>query len=426
MTPRTRRLLAVLAGAAAIAVPLASGGRATATPAEAGSLVLIGGNLQEDEQILSTIVDLAAAHAGGRPTIAIVTAAASPAKTPGQAKNDKLNNAAANGLYYSQLFQSYGADTYAVPIDGSVDFKKDDYVPGNAFSPDVAARVASADAVFFGGGDQMRYVRTLLSCTPADAPDEAFTACTDTPVLAAVRAVLDGGGVVAGVSAGLTIQQGPDMVTGGESWQAWRNGATAGYLDDATALAYLPAGGFGFFTEGLLDSHFTTWGRQARMVALAGERGHGLVVGVDETTALVVDRAARTGTVIGQHGVSLLEVGPSVDAAARWTYLVDGDRIDFATRTVTPGVAVNGAGAGTAPVDVADVWDSIDGSGGVYSLRDLARAFVASSSEEASGVTFETDPQYRTTLRRDVAGAWWGSGDSVGFSKILLDVTTVD
>jgi len=226
MTMRARRLIAVLAGAAAIAVPTVASAPASATPAS-GSLVLIGGNLAENEEILTTIVDLARAHAGGeRPTIAIVTAAAAPAKTPGQANNAKLNNAAANGLYYAELFQALGADTYAVPIDGSVDFKKDAYVPANAHSPEVAAAVAAADGVFFGGGDQMRYVRTLMTCTPADAADEAYTDCTDTPVLAAVRSVVDGGGVVAGVSAGLTIQQGPDMVTGGESWQAWRDGAT--------------------------------------------------------------------------------------------------------------------------------------------------------------------------------------------------------
>lgn len=424
MTMRARRLIAVLAGAAAIAVPTVASAPASATPAS-GSLVLIGGNLAENEEILTTIVDLARAHAGGeRPTIAIVTAAAAPAKTPGQANNAKLNNAAANGLYYAELFQALGADTYAVPIDGSVDFKKDAYVPANAHSPEVAAAVAAADGVFFGGGDQMRYVRTLMTCTPADAADEAYTDCTDTPVLAAVRSVVDGGGVVAGVSAGLTIQQGPDMVTGGESWQAWRDGATPGYLDDATALAYLPAGGFGFFTEGLLDSHFTTWGRQARMIRLADELGHDLVVGVDETTALVVDRATRTGDVIGRHGVSLLDLS-AADGGVRWSYLVAGDRIDFASGAVTPGVVANGAGAGTAPTDVADVWDSIDGLGNVYTLRDLARSLVASADDTASGRTFETDPQYRTTLVRDADTSWWGNGATVGFHRVLLEITTV-
>ncbi len=79
----------------------------------------------------------------------------------------------------------------------------------------MAKEVGRSTGVFFGGGDQMRYVRTLMSC--ADAPDEAFVDCEDSAVLKQVRKVLQRGGVVSGVSAGTTNQQGPNMVTGGES-----------------------------------------------------------------------------------------------------------------------------------------------------------------------------------------------------------------
>jgi cyanophycinase len=409
-----------LAGALAVA-----GSAAVASAAEApdGHLVLIGGNLQEDTEILQRIVDLADPDGPGpqRARIAVVTAAASTAKNPGKARSDRYNNAAANGIYYSNLFQAFGADTYAVPIDTRVDWKKDPYVPANAESEAVAAEVRASTGVFFGGGDQMRYVRTLLRCEPA--LDEAFTDCEDTLVMAAIRDVLDGGGVVAGLSAGTTIQQGTDMVTGGESYHAWRDGTTPGYLDDATALAHLPYGGFGFFTEGLLDSHFTTWGRQARMIRLAAATGNRLAVGVDETTALVYDRAARTGSVIGRHGVSLLDLaGAEVSGmpgspanGVRWTYLVAGDSVDFASGLVMPGSpAASGAGDGTALPGIEDAWDSIDGPGNVYSLRDLARALAASTATSASGVTFETDPQYSTTLwKTDGTRSWAGGFDGL-------------
>lgn len=429
----TRTGATIVAAMAAFACTLAAS-PATAAPSAAsdsnvGSLVLIGGNLEEDATILQRIVDLADPDGDGpeRARIAIVTAAASAARTAEAAADDTLNNASANGLYYSALFEQYGAETYAVPIDTAVNFAGDAYKPSNANDPKVAREVAKATGVFFGGGDQMRYVRTLLDCK--HAADEAFTSCSDTKVMTEIRGVLDRDGVVSGVSAGTTIQQGTDMVTGGEPYQAWRDGTTPGYLDDASALAHLPSGGFGFFPEGQLDSHFGTWGRQARMIKLADQTGHDLVVGVDETTALVYDRATREGEVIGRNGVSLLDtsdtvIDGAVGTGTRWSYLVSGDRIDFGTGEITPGSERRtGAGTDAAPAPVADVWDSIDNpDAGVYSLVDLGLALVASAADLAEGATFETDPQYRTVLERTDATSWWDGG----FEDLAITVSPAD
>jgi cyanophycinase len=432
MSPRTTTIAIAATAAAACLIaasPAAAAPKSAAPTSPDGSLVLIGGNLKEDATILQRIVDLADPDGDGpqKARIAIVTAAASAARTAEDAADDTLNNASANGLYYSALFEQYGAETYAVPIDTGVEFAGDRYKPSNANDPKVAREVAKATGVFFGGGDQMRYVRTLFDCKHAAA--EAFTSCTDTKVMTEIRGVLDRGGVVSGVSAGTTIQQGADMVTGGEPYQAWRDGTTPGYLDDASALAHLPYGGFGFFPEGQLDSHFGTWGRQARMIKLADQTGHDLVVGVDETTALVYDRATREGEVIGRNGVSLLDtsdtvIDGAVGTGTRWSYLVSGDRVDFATGEITPG-SERRAGAGTdaAPAPVADVWDSIDNpDAGVYSLVDLGLALVASVADSAEGTTFETDPQYRTVLDRDDATSWWDGG----FEDLAITISPAD
>jgi cyanophycinase len=432
MTPRTTATIIAATAAAACLIaasPAAAAPKTVAPTAPDGSLVLIGGNLKEDATILQRIVDLADPDGDGpeRARIAIVTAAASAARTAEAAADDTLNNASANGLYYSALFEQYGAETYAVPIDTAVNFAGDAYKPSNANDPKVAREVAKATGVFFGGGDQMRYVRTLFDCKYAAG--EAFTSCSDTKVMAELRGVLDRGGVVSGVSAGLTIQQGADMVTGGEPYQAWRDGTTPGYLDDASALAHLPSGGFGFFPEGQLDSHFGTWGRQARMIKLADQTGHDLVVGVDETTALVYDRATREGEVIGRNGVSLLDtsdtvIDGAVGTGTRWSYLVSGDRVDFATGEITPGSERRtGAGTDAAPAPVADVWDSIDNpDAGVYSLVDLGLGLVASVADRAEGTTFETDPQYRTVLERTDATSWWDGG----FEDLAITVSPED
>lgn len=355
-----------------------------------------------------------------RARIALVTAAAAPAETAEEAQDPEQNNAAANGLYYARLFQRYGATTYAVPVDTTQDaFAGDAYGPRAARDRRVARQVERSTGVFFGGGDQMDYVRTLMTCR--DARREAFRACSPSPVLEAVARVLDKGGVVAGVSAGTTIQQGPDMVTGGEPYEAWRDGATAGYLEDPDRLGYLPFGGFGFFAGALLDSHFGTWGRQARMVRLAEETGHRRVVGIDETTALVVDRASARARVIGENGVSILDVR---GRGASWTYLAAGDRIDLRTWEVRPGRAAHRiTGSGPAPAPIEDAWDSAAADDpGSYSLVDLAVALVRSSGVRATGTTLETGPRYRTTLvRTEVTRAWGGSGRT-SFSGLRLRI----
>lgn len=394
--------------------------------------VLIGGNLDEDAEIIQSIVDLADPDGAGpaNARIAIVTAAARPARTPAQAADPTLNNAAANGLYYSDLFQQFGAETYAVPIDIAVDYEGDQYRPDRADDPEVVAELADATGVFFGGGDQMRYVRTLLDCAPA--PDEAFTSCTDTPVLTALRAAADRG-VVSGVSAGLTIQQGADMITGGESYEAWRDGSTPGYLDDPAQLGYVPYGGFGFVEGVQLDSHFTTWGRQGRAVKLGLETGHDLVLGVDETTAVVLDRTTGVGRVIGEHGASLLDLGDVRESdggvtGVRWSYLTAGDKVNLGRGL---GLAADGSAAvrpTTGPVaERADIWDSLAGEGGTYSLRDLARDAIASSARTASGTSLEEDPQFRTTLTRQPSTRAWTTPDGgISFTGLELRIDRID
>ncbi|KJL45450.1 cyanophycinase [Microbacterium trichothecenolyticum] len=423
-------------GTALVLVPAASAIAAPPVQAPKKSsphAVLIGGNLKENAEILQAIVDLADPDGAGpqHARIAIVTAAASSAATPEQAANPDENNAAANGLYYSGLFQSFGAETYSVPIDEAVDYAGDGYTPARALDTGVAAEIAASTGVFFGGGDQMRYARTLFEC--ADAELEAFSDCADTPAMTAIRSVA-ARGVVAGVSAGLTIQQGADMVTGGESYQAWRDGATAGYLDDATALGYLPYGGFGFVDGVLLDSHFTTWGREGRAITLALATGHPYVLGVDETTAVVLDRTTGQGRVIGEHGASIIDVSNAARTdqtvtGVRWSYANAGDSIDLRhNAAIAKGkgaTKVKPGGEDAAPV--ADLWDSIDGAGGAYTMRDLGQAVVASASGVGTGVTYETDPRFETTLTRDQGTrAWTTSGGHVSFADLRVEIADAD
>lgn len=419
-------LSSALATAAATGSPVGASADVRSGPqrhhGERGSLVLIGGALKDDAEIVRRIVELADPDGAGpdRARIAVVTAAAAPAGSAPEAADPDLNNAAANGLYYSALFARFGADTYAVPVDTTQDaFEGDAYGPDNADDRAVAEAVRASTGVFFGGGDQTDYVRTLMDCRPA--ADEAYRSCRRTRVLAAVASVLRADGVVAGVSAGTTIQQGADMVTGGEPYEAWRDGATPGYFDDGSRLGYVPHGGLGTFGHGLLDSHFGTWGRQARMIRLARDTGHRQVVGVDETTALVVDRASGTGEVIGRNGVSVMEVGPETTA---WSYLTRGDRVDLVHGTVTRAAdAHDVVREGDGPAQRADIWDSVAAAEpGVYSLVDHAIALTTSGATTATGTTLESDPRFVTTLTVGPATSAWETSAGVSFAHLDLTI----
>lgn len=401
---------------------------------ERGHLLLVGGALDENARILRQMVRLADPDGDGPATahIAVVTAASYPAQNEEEAADPEQDNATANGIYYRELFARHGATTYLVPIDEAVNYEGDPYVPANADDARVAQSVYDTTGVWFGGGDQMRYIRTLFDCAPAE--EEAFTDCSDTIVMTAIRSVLDRGGVVGGTSAGLTIQQGPSMVTGGEPYEGWRGGATPGYYE-GRRLGYLPYGGFGFFRYGQLDSHFATWSRQPRQVRLAMDPRVDVerVFGLDETTALVVDREKQRGRVIGRNGASMLDVSGAelTNADTRrasvtgvhWSYLARGDRVDLTSGRVQPGRSSDElVGSGPAPPLKKDVWDTIE-KPHTYAMRELAVALVSSAAEKGRGITYEDQPRYRTTLV--VAGgtrAWVSPRDVVSFDRLEIRI----
>lgn len=416
---------------------------ATALPTvPSGTVVAIGGAISPGEPystaIVQRIVDLAQAHAGAgnTPKIAVFTTASEVATNAAEAADwQNEDNATANGLYYANWFQAFGVDVYPVPIDVNAgeDYPGDPYSADNALDPSVAAEIASSDAVYFGGGDQINYVRALMGCTAADPADAAiflFDTCSGTPAMAAIRSVVDSGGVSAGTSAGLTIQQGSDMITGGDPYPAWRDGAVPGWFED-DRLAYSPTGGFGFFSEGMLDSHFARRDRQPRIVKLALERQHTLAFGVEEKTAFVVDRATRTGEVIGELGVSLLDVGAaSTDgtnaAGVVYSYLSSGSTIDFASGEMTlAGTPHNGPGTAAPPAAPTDIWGSYECDYGTFGTLHLAQGLVTSTASTAFGDSCDTpveSPRFRTTYHRTAATTW---NDDGGFTNLEMSITRI-
>ncbi|MER7459906.1 cyanophycinase [Micromonospora sp. NPDC126480] len=399
--------------AVTLSVPLA------AAPASAGSfhhrsggsLVLVGGALADDNAaVYGRIVQLAGGP--GRARIGISTAAAPvPAEDP-DADTPDCNNSVCNGEYYADIFERFGAaDAQWIPIDLDRPEKADD--------PAVVRQIASMTGFFFGGGDQYRYVTTM---TRGEAQ-------RDSAALAAVRRKLRQGAVVAGTSAGAQIMAGRDMITGGSVDPGLRDGAKPGYFEDASILGYLPKGGFGFFTDGLLDTHFSRRGREARSIRLASDTGNNRVFGLDENTALEVTGVGsrhRKLRVLGQRAVTVLDLrrarttgGPVWGIeGVRWTRLTAGDRYrsDRWQPVFAPGKQ-RVTGADTCAVTPSEdvFWN--------YGLVNLAEALIDNAGcASVSDVSWENDPQWEATLTRGRGFAAYRSGEATSFTNVLIGI----
>ncbi|MFD0427256.1 cyanophycinase [Streptomyces zhihengii] len=255
----------------------------------------------------------------------MLTAASVPeSQDPNADDPDTCSNSACNGAYYADLFRRHGAaDAQWIPIDL-------DHI-ANAESDAVVAQVNSMTGFFFGGGDQYRYVTSLLRGAEH----------TDSKVLAVIRTKLAEGAVVAGSSAGAQIAAGPDMVTGGESYEGLRDGSAAGYFDDPTRLGHLPEGGFGFLRSGLVDTHTGAYGREGRALRLAADTGHDTVYALEENTALVVDHPGtshETMRVIGPNGAAVLDLSRARTGtdARGWSLKEPGTPISPTATATTP------------------------------------------------------------------------------------------
>ena len=414
-----------LAGATAVVLILTAAPAAQATvragsAPRTGSLVLIGGGLAPDNtQVYGEIIERAG---GSRARIGVLTAASVPESQDPHAEDpEECSNSACNGAYYAGLFKKHGAaDAEWIPVDL-------DHV-ANADSDAVVDQVNSMTGFFFGGGDQYRYVTTLLHGARH----------TDSKVLAAIRAKLADGAVVAGTSAGAQIAAGPDMVTGGESYQALRDGSAPGYFDDATRLGYLPDGGFGFLRSGLVDTHTGALGREGRALRLAADTGHDRVYALQENSALVVDNPGtlhETTTVLGSNGVGILDLRDArarttpdgwTLTRARYTHLTDGDRYDAHRWSAHPAPGKRPLIAGTSsPVPANDdVFYSPDNPAGVpYSFLSTAQALAETRNQRtATATTYENKPRFTVTFTKQPGFAAWTSDGTTARTLVGLRI----
>jgi cyanophycinase len=252
---------------------------------ENGHLVIVGGNLQSDS-IWQRIIDLA----GGpnAPLVVIPTAGGEPNYNANFSSAVSLRRLGASNVTVLHTYDPAVADT-------------------DAF----VAPLLAAKGVFYGGGRQWRLV----------------DAYAGTKTEAAVRAVLERGGVVSGSSAGASIQ-GSFLARG----DTQNNQVMIG---DHTV-------GFGYLKNTAIDQHFLVRNRQFDLFDVLKVYPELLGIAIDEDTALVVrgNRAEVIGStyaafyeggVWSREGDGLKNLPPPEE---RFYFLKAGDRYDLGLRKV--------------------------------------------------------------------------------------------
>jgi cyanophycinase len=172
--------------------------------------------------------------------------------------------------------------------------------PKVADSDDFIAPLKSATAIWFSGGRQWRTMDAYLG----------------TKTAAAFVEVYQRGGVIAGSSAGATVQ-GSYLVRG--SPEGNHIMMAAGHEE-----------GFGFLPDSAIDQHAIARKRLDDMIPVIEKHPRLLGVAIDEATALVV--SGGVATVLGKSKVALYDAKSWRDGAPKYFFLEKGKRFEIATR----------------------------------------------------------------------------------------------
>ena len=380
-----------------------------------GSLVMIGGNLREDNvDVWSRMVNLSS-PAEAELRIGVITAANS--------------EAAYWGEYYVEMFHRFGAQSVWLPVtleDQS-----------SAYSQENVRIIETCSGIFLGGGEPWRLALSLM-----DVREDGRRG--DTPVLEAVKSVRQRGGMIAGTSAGIEALSDSVIVTGGHSWEALTFGASeASNGTDSRNLTYDPLGGLGVINNILVDAHFRAQGRQGRLTRLlADTRTSERALGVDEDTALVcqVFQEAQKCEIIGTGGVWLLTLPPSDCGETERVWSCRAVVTSFLTNndfiTISPaGWTAQFAAWKQEVVETEGVPETTEDVFGTtfneetsqYQYDRVVHSLLTLSSNQTFGVTRETDPRgYRLTFRKEA-----GLTEAVkyqhflSYKNLLLDFTAI-
>lgn len=219
-----------------------------------GHLVVIGGreDRKYDKAILSRFVELSGG-AGSR--IVVITAASKVAPEMWEV--------------YDKVFADLGVkQRLHVHLESRED----------ANNPELARKVEEAQGIFMTGGDQKRLLAIIGGTEVDTAMHTAFK---------------QRGACIGGTSAGASAMSGHMLAEGNPG------------LQPEKGAVYLGAG-FGFIPRVVIDQHFSERHRLARLLSVVAQNPYLQGVGIDEDTALVIERGVGI-EVLGQGAVTIID-----------------------------------------------------------------------------------------------------------------------
>ncbi len=274
---------------------MASGAALAAGPK--GRLFIIGGG-ERDEAMMRRFVEVARGFGTGR--IVVFPMASSEPKETGDGLVKELEKLGAPG-----------AASFILTREQALAEGSDRILDG-------------VGGVFFSGGDQSRQTAVLLH----------------TPIHMRLLELYAAGCVMGGTSAGAAVMS-EVMITGDER----RQPGEGHEFETIEARNVVTAEGFGFLKTAIIDQHFVVRRRLNRLISLIAEKPKLLGIGIDESTAVVVERGRRF-EVVGEGQVLVWDASKARVREADggklgftgmvFHVLLPGDRFDLDSRKAVP------------------------------------------------------------------------------------------
>lgn len=377
--------------------------------ADNGRLLIVGGGLSLDnEAVYRALIDNRPADAPG---IAIIAAAtAEPAS--------RAATFAGELMFYGVSPDNIAVVHLALIDDPETPNVDESDWADNADNAEEIAKIENAGAIWFTGGDQLRLNQVLVRAQGADSP-----------MLAAIRARLAAGAIVGGTSAGAAAISSP-MIVRGDAFGALFNsvGDAMGESDGRLVLMT----GFRLFSPFIVDQHFAQRGRLGRLAQAIMEqpREARIGIGIDEDTALLVNLADNSASVIGRNTLTLVDgrrAARTQEGAVQLRGLLlsrlhDGDSLNLST------LAVSASPAREAVGDRQTIY------GGLWPSVELARPLEEEwrsmhVTEQRSGSTArfevtlnEAKSSARFTFQADRNTRYWRGPSDEGWNGTLSGV----
>jgi cyanophycinase len=258
-----------------------------------GHLLIIGGG-DRTEEMMRSFVELAARHRSGK--IVIFPMASSVPQEVGAEQAGEFKKAGAKSVEFYVLTREEALDERNLKI------------------------LEDAGGVFFSGGVQSRLTDVLLN----------------TPIQERLCQIYEEGGIIGGTSAGAAVMS-EVMITGDEK----RKVEEGHEFETIEAGNIVTTPGLGFVKTAIIDQHFVVRKRHNRLISVIAEHPSLLGVGIDEDTAILVERDTSF-EVLGRTSVIVLDAeDSSIMATASGALriigmkihvLVAGDRFDLKMR----------------------------------------------------------------------------------------------